>query len=270
MKEKRDIISYKSITNKYLTCLVGLLVLTVLFFLKPAVNSEISKIYYYASFIAVCIITVLINTVSFLYKDSTFNLSYYLSDFFSLFIIACCIFQGLFIFGWFKANVSGKSMFPTLENNDILVVRSTNKVKNFDIIIIEYDDEINGKYSKMSEEDNLLVKRLIAKGGDSFKIVGGQLYLNGNIYDESYANYNGSFGSNKEYFTINLQKFVGDGLSYDEVTGLYTVWDGYYFAMGDNRNNSRDSRDFGLFRESQIIGKLSYRINSMFDWEKVE
>lgn len=270
MKENRDVISYKSITNKYLACLIGLLILTVLFFLKPAVNSEISKIYYFASFIAVCVATVLINSVGFLYKDRVFNLSYYICDFFSLFIIACCIFQGLFIFGWFKANVSGKSMFPTLDNNDILIVRSTSKVKNFDIIIIEYDDEINGKYSKMSDEDNLLVKRLIAKGGDSFKIVEGQLYLNGNIYDESYANYNAINGPAKGNFTVNLQQFVGDGISYDKVTGLYTVWDGYYFAMGDNRNNSRDSRDFGLFKESQIIGKLSYRLNGMFDWEKVE
>ncbi|MBO4666606.1 MAG: signal peptidase I [Bacilli bacterium] len=271
MKEKKEDIKVTTITKKYLVCLFGLLALTILVTIKPTVNSTITEIYYFANFLAVIVMTVLVTCEAYSYKDYIIRAVYYISDMFSIFVVCCCIIQALFVFGFFRANVSGKSMYPTLQDGNTLIVRSTSDVDNFDIIVIEYQDSINGKYHKMLDEDDLLIKRLIAKGGDSFNIRNGNLYLNGNYYDEFYANYLGDLadGTNtgKEFFTIDLSKFVGDGLSYDEEADLYTVWDGYYFAMGDNRYNSLDSRGFGLFQKKQIVGVAKYRFHGLFNWE---
>ena len=271
MKEKKEDIKVTTITKKYLVCLFGLLVLTILIIVKPAVNSTITMVYYIVSFVAIMGMTVLVTCEAFTYKDYIIKVVYYISDMFSVFVVCCCIIQSLFVFGYFRANVSGKSMYSTLQDGNTLIVRSTKNVNNFDIIVIEYQDEINGKYHKMVDEDDLLIKRLIAKGGDSFNIRNGSLLLNGVYYDEYYANYLGdnANGTNegKEYFAIDLRKFVGDGLSYDEESDLYTVWDGYYFAMGDNRYNSLDSRSFGLFQKSQIVGIAKYRFHGLFNWE---
>lgn len=274
MKEKKEDIKVTTITKKYLVCLFGLLALTVLIILKPAVNSTVTMVYYVVSFIAVMLMTLLVSCEAYSYKNYIIKTVYYISDIFSVFVVCCCIIQSLFVFGFFRANVSGKSMFPTLKDGNTLIVRTTSNVENFDIIVIEYQDDINGKYHKMNEEDDLLIKRLIAKGGDKFNIRNGILYLNGTYYDEYYANYLGDFsdGTNTggETFSIDLHKFVGDGLSYDEENDLYIVWEDYYFAMGDNRYNSLDSRGFGMFRKSQIIGKAKYRFHGLFDWENLD
>ena len=272
MKTKKEDIKVTAITKKYLVCLFGLLALTILIIVKPAVNSTITMVYYTASFLAVALMTVLVTCEAFTYKDYIMKAVYYISDLFSIFILCCAVIQSLFVFGFFRANVSGHSMYPTLQEDNNLIVRSSSNVKNFDIIVIDYDDSINGKYHKMSD-DELLIKRLIAKGGDTFNYRNGVLYLNGVYYDENYANYKGNNLSNpfdgRDTFSIDLSRFVGDGLSYDEKNDLYIVWDGYYFAMGDNRLNSLDSRSFGMFRKTQIVGRAVYRFHGLFNWEKL-
>ena len=73
MKTKKEDIKVTAITKKYLVCLFGLLALTILIIVKPAVNSTITMVYYTASFLAVALMTVLVTCEAFTYKDYNRN-----------------------------------------------------------------------------------------------------------------------------------------------------------------------------------------------------
>lgn len=254
------------IIKRGIIILIGLIGLIILLAIKPAVNNKVTTIYFIISVVGVIILGTIFQLI---YRDNIFeenqevSIAKFLfesSDFFALFIVVCCLFQTLFVFGYFKADVVGSSMYPTLNPEDVLIVRSDNEVTNFDIVVLEYDLNYNvGSYT----EGKLLVKRLIAKGGDSFYFLNNVLYLNGERIDEDYVNISFNFHYD------SIMNCVGHGISYDEETKVYTVDDECYFVMGDNRGNSSDSRVFGTFQKSQIIGKVVYRINSLFDWERI-
>jgi len=86
-----------------------------------------------------------------------------------------------------------------------------------------------------------LVKRCVAVGGDSVKIEDKQLYINGKLQKEPYVKHTDddiipAFLSNRDNF------------------GPVTVPEGHYFMMGDNRDNSRDSRFIGFVPKKYVIG----------------
>lgn len=133
--------------------------------------------------------------------------------------------------------VQGSSMYPTLEEKDYLVMNRVaynhKEPQRGDIIVFKTDLlQANGK-----EKD--LVKRVIGLPGDHIKITNNQVYLNGKLQNEKY---------------IHGEKTEGD---ID-----MTIPKGYIFAMGDNRENSMDSRDpeVGLVNEKDIMGKVMIRL----------
>lgn len=143
------------------------------------------------------------------------------------FVVVICI--GLmitFIFNSFFVldRVVGASMEPTLKDNKILLLRKYNldEINNGDIIVFK---------TKMYG-DSHLIKRVIAKGGDTIEIKGTKVILNGTEYKESYIKEGES-----EYFT-----------------GVLEIPEGYFFVMGDNRDESSDSRDFGLVSVDEVAG----------------
>lgn len=136
-----------------------------------------------------------------------------------------------------RTSVSGSSMEPTLSNNDQLILDKISyrfsEPQRFDIIVFPF------QYA----EKTFYVKRIIGLPGETVQIdLQGNIYINGQILNEDYG---------KE--TIN---FVG--LAVEPIT----LGDDEYFVMGDNRNNSSDSRDpsVGNIRRSNIIGKAWVRI----------
>ena len=148
--------------RKFLTSLLGLLILTILMIIKPAVNNKITEIYFWISYVGVCLIILLVNLKNYYFSEKLSKIVFSLSDFFSLFVVACCLFQFIFVFGYFKADVDGVSMYPTLKDENILIVRSTDKVDNFDIVIVQYDEELNIKIPGIFNHE-LLVKKIDCK-----------------------------------------------------------------------------------------------------------
>lgn len=136
-----------------------------------------------------------------------------------------------------RTSVSGSSMEPTLSNNDQLILDKISyrfsEPQRFDIIVFPF------QYA----EKTFYVKRIIGLPGETVRVdLQGNIYINGQILNEDYG---------KE--TINFA-----GLAVEPIT----LGDDEYFVMGDNRNNSSDSRDpsVGNIRRSNIIGKAWVRI----------
>jgi signal peptidase I len=135
-------------------------------------------------------------------------------------------------FGFQVARVEGRSMQPTLEDNDRLIVNKLayriGDPKVADIVML---------YNPL-EPEKALVKRVIAQEGDQVRIVAGRVYRNDVPVDDSFVA--------KEY------------RSYDDY-GPQIVPQGYYFVMGDHRNNSYDSRHWGFVPKKYIAGKVQVR-----------
>jgi signal peptidase I len=130
------------------------------------------------------------------------------------------------------ARVEGHSMAPTLENQDRLVVdRLTYRIGKpapGDIVMFHVP----------VAPDRLFVKRIIAREGDVVSISGGRVTVNDQALDDRYIP--ADFRSHEDW-------------------GPYRVPAGYYLVMGDHRNRSSDSRQWGPVPREAIIGRVQAR-----------
>lgn len=136
-----------------------------------------------------------------------------------------------------RADVDGPSMLSTLHDKDVLFVEKislyTHSVKKGQIIIFDSHNELN----------EIFVKRVIATAGDTVQVSNGKVFLNGTELKEPYL----------DPMTVTRE---GNFLKEDMV---YKVPSGYIFAMGDNRENSLDSRSIGAIKVSDLKGHVVLR-----------
>lgn len=140
--------------------------------------------------------------------------------------------------------VDGESMVPTLQNQQRLIVSDMFYTPQYGDIVILYADKLANEATRSYGKP--IVKRVIGLPGDKIKIdfVNGIVYRNGEALTEEYTNTPTNLPEN---FPIN---------------GEITVEEGKVFVLGDNRNNSKDSRsnDVGQVDMRYIMGKAYLRI----------
>jgi signal peptidase I len=119
---------------------------------------------------------------------------------------------------------------------------------------------------------DIWIKRVVGVPGDGLRIVDKQLYRNGSAVVEPYVAHETSYiDSFRDNFPseppVTLQERALEMLSKDVRNGEVVVPPGQYFVLGDNRDNSLDSRYFGFVPATEIIGRprliyASYAVNS--------
>lgn len=193
-----------------------------------------------------------------------------INEYIQVLLFSIVIIEFIFSFVMFPATVSQNSMFPTLLPNDQIIIKCTDKFNNNDIVVFNYDDEIQADKSGVPDGE-LLIKRIIAIPGQTFKYVGKDLYINGVKAEDKFAVEQMDGLSLKDVCVLN-------GLEDEclQEDGSYVLPDGWYVVFGDNRQYtasnipvSVDSRSFGLVHESQIFGVAKYEIENIFKWKKI-
>ncbi len=174
------------------------------------------------------------------------------------------IFVGAFLFAFvvnhvflINARIPSESMEKTIEVGDKVVGNRLaylfSEPERGDIVIF---------WSPL-EPDKRYIKRVIGVPGDTIAIEDNVLYINGKEQKETYLN-NWTINVGRYYFDPDAKGIVQyNGTDEFDIT-KYKIPKGEYFMMGDNRDNSNDSRYWGTVKKDKIIAKVMFRWSPSF------
>lgn len=123
---------------------------------------------------------------------------------------------------FYPVRIVGNSMFPTLHNGDLALCSRFTNIDRFDVVVVNVD---NMK----------IIKRVIGLPNETIEYKDNKLYINGEHVQDVYNN-----GYTKDF--------------------KHSLKDNEYFCLGDNRENSKDSREYGGFTRNQIVGEKIYEV----------
>jgi signal peptidase I len=170
--------------------------------------------------------------------------------------------------------IPSESMVPTLEVGDFILVNKFTYGIRLPVIrtkIIDINEPERGDVMVFFPpgETRYFIKRVVGLPGDEIRLVNNQLSINGKIVEQQLIERD--LARNRREFCYRVdgdyliaEEFLGSGghlvRKCTEPGGLsrkghWIVPEGHYFMMGDNRDNSSDSRDWGPVPEDRIVGK---------------
>lgn len=167
-------------------------------------------------------------------------------NWFLVVFIAAVLGYGLITFGVQSVHVNGPSMEGTLYHDDVVLLNKMayrfHNVERYDVVAIKEMGN-NGYYD---------IKRVVGLPGETIQVVGGKLVVDGKVLDE-----------------LPFDDYILTG---GRATSPVTLGDDEYFVIGDNINNSEDSRysNVGNILKSEIRGKIFYRISPSQNKGKVK
>ncbi|SEF41956.1 signal peptidase I [Eubacterium ruminantium] len=171
---------------------------------------------------------------------------YYLAIYIGIVIVVCFL---IITFVGERTTVDGDSMLPNLHNNDSLWIDKISyrfsDPKRFDIVV----------FPPRNNTEKLFIKRVIGLPGETVQIdEKGNILINGEILQENYG----------------LE--VIDSSNRGVASSPVILGHDEYFVMGDNRNNSMDSRrsSVGNIKKSEIVGKAIFRLSPLKNFGKIK
>lgn len=149
-------------------------------------------------------------------------------------VIAGAIFVVIYAFLFRPFEVNGQSMYPTFHNGEYiltnLIALKLSPLKRGDVIVFKAPPDAEKDY----------IKRVIGLPGDKISLQNGDVYIDGEKLDES------------AYLPPDYKTYGGQFLKENQEI---TVPENNYFVLGDNREYSSDSREWGFVTKDKLIGK---------------
>ncbi|MDE7454975.1 MAG: signal peptidase I [Clostridia bacterium] len=192
----------------------------------------------------------------------------------AIIVLSVLVVLRLFVFN--SVGVSGESMTPTYAHGEVVVVNKVVKPNRGDVVVF-YLNDVDNKFKAMfagaeksgeGQPYEKLIKRVVATEGDkiwveqvsvgTYRLVvqpngGGDL-----LYEDNYTK-NGELLDESTYYIYSLAPTGLGVLQGTTEQNPLTVSEGCFFAMGDHRINSRDSREFGEFPLDRLFGVVINR-----------
>lgn len=165
------------------------------------------------------------------------NLTSHIVDFIQTLVVFGAVFALIYLFVAQFHKVSGNSMVPTFESGDYLITEKISyklgKPKHGDIIVLK------NPRNKSQE----FIKRIIAIPGDTIKIENNSIFVNGGAINETYL---------PTAVSTHSGAFLTEGVAIKADPNQF-------FVLGDNRDHSSDSREWGSIMKEEIVGKAFLR-----------